>query len=235
MVYVSSDLHGFPLRSFQTLLKSARFTDDDFLYILGDVIDRNGDGGVETLLWLMEQDNIEHLMGNHESMLLECDFVFREVTNELLDSLTADQLGFLQRWLYNGAEPTMNSINRLRRKDPELTLDLLDYLRDLPLYDAVSLPSGDFLLTHAGLGNFEKGKLLSSYTPHDLLWHRPTLEEAYFDSITTVFGHTPTEYLDAPAGRMLRTKTWIDIDTGAAGGGAPMLLRLDDGKEFYAE
>ena len=29
-------------------------------------------------------------------------------------------------------------------------------------------------------------------------------------------------------------KTWIDIDTGAAGGGAPMLLRLDDLQPFYA-
>ena len=34
---------------------------------------------------------------------------------------------------------------------------------------------------------------------------------------------------------MFRTDTWIDIDTGAAGGGAPMLLRLDDLQPFYAE
>ena len=34
---------------------------------------------------------------------------------------------------------------------------------------------------------------------------------------------------------MYQTETWIDIDTGAAGGGAPMLLRLEDLKPFYAE
>lgn len=39
-----SDLHGYPL-------EKAGFSDDDFLYILGDVIDRNGDGGVEMLCW----------------------------------------------------------------------------------------------------------------------------------------------------------------------------------------
>jgi hypothetical protein len=34
---------------------------------------------------------------------------------------------------------------------------------------------------------------------------------------------------------MYRTETWIDVDTGAAAGGAPMVLRLDDLKAFYAK
>ena len=34
---------------------------------------------------------------------------------------------------------------------------------------------------------------------------------------------------------MFCTDTWIDIDTGAAGGGAPMLLRLDDLRPFYVD
>lgn len=41
-------------------LKKANFSDDDFLYIIGDVIDRNGDGGVDILLWLLEQPNAQH-------------------------------------------------------------------------------------------------------------------------------------------------------------------------------
>jgi hypothetical protein len=32
---------------------------------------------------------------------------------------------------------------------------------------------------------------------------------------------------------MLQTDTWINIDTGAGSGMAPMLLRLDDMQEFY--
>ena len=36
-------------------------------------------------------------------------------------------------------------------------------------------------------------------------------------------------------GKMFRSDTWIDIDTGASGGGSPMLLRLDDLKAFYCE
>lgn len=44
MTYVISDLHGYPLEKFKMLLDKAGFCDDDELFILGDVVDRNGDG-----------------------------------------------------------------------------------------------------------------------------------------------------------------------------------------------
>lgn len=80
MTYVISDLHGYPLEKLKKLLKKANFSSDDFLYILGDIIDRNGDGGVGILLWLLEQVNVQLILGNHETMLLSCDFVFDEIT-----------------------------------------------------------------------------------------------------------------------------------------------------------
>ena len=43
MNFVISDLHGYSHDRFIELLEKAKFSDDDFLYILGDVIDRNGD------------------------------------------------------------------------------------------------------------------------------------------------------------------------------------------------
>ena len=45
MTYVISDLHGYPIEKLKKLLEKADFIENDFLYILGDVIDRNGDGG----------------------------------------------------------------------------------------------------------------------------------------------------------------------------------------------
>ena len=45
MTYVISDLHGYPIEKLKMLLEKAEFGEDDFLYILGDVVDRNGDGG----------------------------------------------------------------------------------------------------------------------------------------------------------------------------------------------
>ncbi len=236
MFFVTSDLHGYPLEQFQKLLSAAGFGEDDELYVLGDVIDRHGDGGVKTLLWMMEQPNITLLMGNHEAMLLSCGFLFDTVTDEALQQLSYDQMNGLSHWLLNGAQPTLDSLRALNAAHPEQLADLLDYLREAPLYTAVSAGGRDFILTHAGLGSFRAGRKLSQYAADDLLWHRPEASERYFPDVTVIFGHTPTQMLEGgQEGRMLRTDTWIDVDTGAAGGGAPMVLRLDDLRAFYAD
>lgn len=237
MIYVTSDLHGYPLDRFQALLDKAGFGDDDFLFILGDVIDRNGDGGVEMLDWIMVQPNIELLLGNHEAMLLECAFLFDEITEESLNGLSAEQMNSLARWMVNGAEPTMDNLSRLNRRRPGAASEIVEFLRDAPLYETVTAGGRDFVLCHAGLGGFRPGKPLDDYSLKELLWTRPTLEDRYFDDVITVFGHTPTVYLGCDPMRAVRTETWINIDTGAACGEpeAPMLLRLDDLKEFYAK
>ena len=138
-------------------------------------------------------------------------------------------------WMMNGAEVTIHSLRRLNHRDPQRLQDLLDYLQDTPLYDTVSAGNKDFLLVHAGLGNFHPGKKLRQYQAHELLWHRPAIGEQYFEDITTVIGHTPVVYYGHTQNRALHTETWIDIDTCAAGGNAPMLLRLDDMTEFYMD
>ena len=45
MVYVTSDLHGLELTKLKALLKKAYFNENDWLFVLGDVIDRQNDGG----------------------------------------------------------------------------------------------------------------------------------------------------------------------------------------------
>ena len=232
MIYATSDLHGYPHERFLKMLDKVRFSEEDFLFVLGDVIDRNGDGGLETLQWMMLQPNVELILGNHEAILLSCSFLFDEVTMASIDRLTQEHLGMLSNWLSNGAQPTIESLRTLHTRDADAITDLLDYLRDAPLYDTVSVGGRDFLLVHSGMEGFSPDRRLSDYSPDDLLWCRPRPEQRYFDDVLTIIGHTPTQYYDSP-GRAFHTPTWIDIDTGAAGGGAPMLLRLDDLQEFY--
>ena len=40
MVYAISDLHGVELEKLKALLEKANFSDNDWLFVLGDVIDR---------------------------------------------------------------------------------------------------------------------------------------------------------------------------------------------------
>ena len=233
MLYVISDLHGYPLAKFKKLLEKAAFSNDDFLYLLGDCIDRNGDGGVEMLCWLLEQPNVQLILGNHEAMLLACSFVFEEITEESINALTAEKMGLLQQYMHNGGDVTLKALRELRNRAPDLIADIFDYLHDAPLYEAVSAGGKDFLLLHSGIDHFEKDKKLSQYAQDDFLWTWTSLETDYFDEIITVFGHTPTlTYGEEYTGKILKTRTWIDIDVGAGFGQEPVLLRLDDFEEF---
>ncbi len=234
MFYVTSDLHGWPLEDFLRLLDKARFSDSDELIILGDVIDRNGDGGIGMLRWILQQVNVRMILGNHEAMMLSCRFLFDAVTDESLSRLDHEKMNLLATWMINGAEPTLNALRDLFHEDRETAWEIIRYLEEAPLYETVEVPGRKYLLVHAGLGNFSEKKPLSEYTPDELLWTRPDIGERYFRNTVTVFGHTPTQYYGAEhAGRMLKTPTWINIDTGAAGGNPPMLLRLEDEMPFY--
>lgn len=235
-IYVTSDLHGLPLSKLRQLLKKVHFCGGDWLYILGDVIDRENDGGVEILQWLLVQPNVQLLLGNHEAMLLSCDFLFETVTTESIARLSSEQMDLLMTYTQNGGDVTLTALRELAKESPETVEDILDYLRDAPLYDIVEAGGREFLLVHAGLENFAPDRKLSSYEPDELLWTRPTLDTQYFKNAITVFGHTPTAYYgSAYKGKILRTESWIDIDTGIPSGNPPALLRLDDLKEFYLE
>lgn len=229
MIYVSSDWHGYPLERVKELLGKAGFGSQDFLFLLGDVIDR-GEEGIALLKYLMYQPNIELIRGNHEQMMLDCSFLFDEVTDETIDALDSDQMRAMAIWNRNGARPTLDS---LAKELPDVRRMLLEYVEDTPLYDSVSVGGRDFLLTHAGLGT-ANGGALKDCTERDFLWTRPLLETRYSSEFTAIFGHTPTWfYGEEYRARILKTDTWIDIDVGAASGIAPALLRLDDMREFY--
>ena len=233
MIYVTSDLHGYPLKKFVAFLQESGFTEDDFLFVLGDVIDR-GKHGVELLQWMTQQPNVQLILGNHEWFLLGCSFLFDEVNDENLDMLTSEKLKLLNNWKRNGADATISGFRKLMQKDPALVEGILDYIQDAPLYETVELNGRKFILVHAGLGNFDPEKPLEDYDVMDLLWARPSLDTQYYEDTTVIFGHTPTLYYGEEfKDRAIKKDSWICIDTGVSFGRNPMLLRLDDMKEFY--
>ncbi len=236
MIYVTSDIHGYPLDGFLRLLEKAGFGDQDTLYVLGDVVDRNGDGGVAMLRWMMRQENVTLIKGNHEAMMLDCDFAFSsdvDLTN--MRKATLEQEYNLLLWHRNGCLNTLENMLKLKEEDPEELAKLLEYVRSAPLYMELTVPMKRFVLVHGGLNGFDPGKGLDEYSENDLVWTRPEPDQRYWEDRMVILGHTPTQYLGGEKGRMFETDTWADIDTGAAGGGSPMLLRLEDMQPFYDE
>lgn len=235
MVYVCADLHGCEPARFRRLLAQAGFREEDHLFILGDVIDR-GEWGAELLLWITQQPNVQLILGNHEAQLIACGFLFEEVSEQTLDGLSMERIGLLQNWIDNGGGPTLKGLRRLLRKDPESLWGILDYLRESPLYEQVEVEGQRFVLVHGGLGNFRPDRPLEDYTPEELLMDRPAADARYFPDARVIFGHTPTlMYGQEHRGKAMHTPGWSCIDVGVSLGYGPMVLRLDDGAEFYLE
>ena len=69
MHYCISDIHG-EFDRYQTMLEEIHLTDNDTLYVIGDVIDR-APGGVDVLEDIMARKNVVMLMGDHEQMCLD--------------------------------------------------------------------------------------------------------------------------------------------------------------------
>lgn len=233
MNYVTSDPHG-KFHCLLSLLNKARFFDreDNHLYILGDVIDRNGSGGVDILKWIREQPNVTLLLGNHEKMMLDCRWLLERSENIFINS---HSIRMLDQWKRNGGNTTLTA---LKKESPETVRDLLKYLTACPLYKTLRVGDRTYVLVHGGLGNFSPEKELSSYADHELLWERPELTTLYSpEQFTVILGHTPTDYYSKKhQGRILKTKGWWDLDTGAAREeGTPMLLCLDTLEEYYVD
>lgn len=234
MVYVTSDLHG-RMDCLKKLLDYVHFNDDEdnWLYILGDVIDRNNKGGVDILKWLLIQPNVQLILGNHEQMLLSNRWVFQEINEDSIEAIDEKNISLLSLWEFNGGGCTMKSLSQ---EPPEIRQDILEYLVECPLIDSVCTGDKNYILVHSGLGNYSRDKRMREYTMDELLWDRPTLETKYNpDEYIVIFGHTPTcLYSEEYKNRMIKTDSWWNIDTGAAiEDGRPMLLCLNTGDEYY--
>lgn len=230
MIYVCSDLHGYSLERLQKKLDELEFNANCHLYILGDCIDRGMDG-IKILRFCMSQPNITLILGNHEKMLLDNQFLFDGDTIPAVLDLVGEQRRAFAVWASNGGDVTLDSLQECT--DAQIK-HIFKYLEKAPLYKEIECNGKKYILTHSGLGNFDKNKPLEEYTEQELLWNRPKFYDKYFDDGTiVVFGHTPTfAYGDEYRGKIIKSDTYINIDAGAACGHPPVLLRLDDMKTF---
>ena len=223
-IFVMSDIHG-QQDAFFAVLNQAKFSEQDHLYILGDVVDRGPDG-VALLRYIKQQANMTLLLGNHEEMMIQS---------------LKEEWGWFEGWIQNGGAPTYQSFIALSDQEQN---DLLAFLEGLPLYHMLSLEQGNFLLVHAGINPLVGGdwkERLSAQTRDDLLWIREEFLTQPLTNLpfTVVHGHTPTPYypqiqaISSVSDGISIEPNRIGIDCGAGLGAQLGLYCLTDGMCYY--
>lgn len=229
-----SDIHG-DYNCYIKMLELISFTDNDELYILGDVIDK-GDDGIKILNDLTIRTNIFLLTGNHEYIMRESLRGLEHCTiDNFMEHIDIEALQKLSHWIAAGGRKTIEEFFALNFDDRQYVLDLLD---DFGAFAELQLDGKIFVLTHAGIDNFAENKSLLKYGELDFIFNRD-LKTRYYNNKTVIIGHTPTMAIDETyVGKIYHAvnQNAIYIDAGNAfrtDGGRLACLRLNDMKEFY--
>lgn len=232
--YVISDIHG-QYDMFIRLIEIIDLKESDRLYILGDVLDR-GPHPIQTMMKLMEMPNVTCIVGNHELMALEClEFMMQEITEETIGSCDETMFENILTWQINGSGTTIDEFQKLDHNQQQ---DVLDYIREFEVYEELSAGGRDFLLVHAGLGDYWPGKSMEEYSLHELVWTRAEYDIQYYDDRYVVTGHTPTQGIpgNPRPGYIFKLNNHIAIDCGCnRRDGRLAAICLDTLEEFYAE
>lgn len=231
MTYVMSDIHG-DYGKYASMLKKIAFSDDDTLYILGDVVDR-GENAMRILSDMSMRANVIPIMGNHEHM---AQHVLRavnvEITEESIENTwNADMITAIREWYENGGYLTSRDFARLSLEEREY---ILDYLEEFSFYEEVTVGDNAFVLIHGGLPDFSPEKDLEDYHPVAALYERPDYGKRYYPDKYLITGHTPTFLIDPDHdGRIYIANGHIAIDCGVCHGKNLGCIRLEDMAEFY--
>jgi serine/threonine protein phosphatase 1 len=233
MIYVMSDIHG-EYDKFLRMLDKIGFSDDDEMYVLGDVVDR-GAKPAELLLDMSMRGNVFPLMGNHDRMAATMLRRFNtEITAENAETqFNDDVMSLLAAWLADGGDTTLSDF---RRFSPEERNALIEYMEEFEPYAEVSVGGRDFVLVHAGFSDFSPERDLADYSVDEVIYERIDYDRRYFENKTLITGHTPTVLISPDCrGRIFKCDGHIAIDCGATFGMALGCLRLEDMQEFYIE
>lgn len=232
MTYVISDIHGC-YDEFCALLSKIDFSDDDELFILGDVVDR-GEAPIAVLQDIMERYNVFLIKGNHEMMAMSVlKRLCIEVSNEAINEVSREDIVTLYDWMANGGQNTINQFRKLSRAEQE---DMLGYLEESSDYEIVECGGKKYILVHGGLENFSPDRDISDYYVDEIVWTRPDYDRRYFPDENTVLvtGHTPTPLIRSDKKDLVFAENGhLAIDCGCVFGGSLAAVCLETGEVTY--
>ena len=235
MIYVMSDIHGC-YDEYLKMLEKINFSDNDTLYIVGDVCER-GPKVIDVLLHMMEHKNIIPIWGNHDLSTFNylCiiknhidDVLYNK--NYLIKHKVINASYYFKEWYYQEYE-TLLAFRDLNSKKRE---DLINYFYSFKDYININLNGKDYILVHGGIPDDEND--ISSILLDDLVWCRPNFRKKRFENSIIVCGHTPTITFNYDGeAKIFKDNNYFAIDCGAVFGYKLACLCLDNGREFYVD
>ena len=243
MIYVIADIHGC-YDVYISFLKKIKFSDEDELFVLGDVVDR-GPEPIKVLQDMMMRPNVYPILGNHDYMALKvlkklCVEINEENAENHLSE--KDMMDYLY-WMQDGGKTTVDKFQKLSMEEKE---DILDYLQEFTLYEDVCVGNKRFILAHADLHGYEEkcmvgcgsiGEVdLDEFDFSDFIFYRADYEKRYFKDKNTflVTGHTPTFSVREDGEALILEKNGhIAIDCGCVYGKRLAAYCLNDGNVEY--
>lgn len=228
MTYVVSDLHG-SYDKFQRLLGEINFTDRDFMYVLGDIVDY-GDKSIELLCDLSMRSNIVSIVGDHDFRAVR---LLSRLNEMLTDGIRPDTsvIAEMTEWMQDGGEKVMADFKEL---DADMREGVLEYFEDMSLYEELEVNGKKYLLVHAGIADFDENTPLEDYMPEDFIFEPIDTRTELIKGVTVIAGHVPTYMMEgAENGKIYYGEGSVIIDCGAAFGEPLACLCLENGKEYY--
>lgn len=235
MRYIVSDIHGC-FDQYRALLEKIHFSDEDELYVLGDVVDR-GPEPIKVLQDMMERPNVIFILGNHDfAMYSLMKTLAVEITGENYDKqLTAEIMRDYNLWLEDEGRVTAEQFRKL---EPLEMADILDYIAGASLYEVIEHNGKEYRLVHAGLSDFAPDKGLDEYELYNFLEERADYSQKYYpqDNIFLVTGHTPT-FLIKGWGKteVYRAHGHIALDCACVAGGKLAAFCVETEEVIYVD
>ena len=224
--FVMSDVHA-EYELFMKLLSEIGFTEEDEIYIFGDIIDK-GESSVRLAKYIFSQDNIFVSLGNHE-------YEFLKLYEAQMQESDGDYDAVLER---------------LRAYFPNdghlLDWETVDRIESLPLY----IERDDFIGVHAGVQLDKEGRAIPpALLPlEEIIYNRSFKSPSVLprESKCVFFGHTSARAIfpdasiivykkEGTRGDNIRDYIKVHLDTGAFVSGILGCFCIDDCRCYFVK
>lgn len=235
MRYIISDVHGCYMQLLQ-LLHKIHFSGTDELYLLGDAVDR-GPEPIRVLRYMMRKSNVHFLLGNHDFYMF---YIFKKLFETYQDissddDFSKDDLEKITVWAKEGGATT---ISEFLLCDTEEQMEILEYVANASLYETIEYDGKEFVLVHAGIENYAKGKALSEYELEDFIYERVDYSKPFFEETNRILvtGHTPTPMIRTDGlPYIYEGNGHIALDCGCVFGGNLAAYCIETGETVYVK